>query len=35
MAASTLAVLPIVILFFFTQKTFLRGITFMKNVDIN
>lgn len=35
MAASTLAVLPMVILFFFTQKTFLRGITFMKNVDIN
>jgi len=35
MAASTLAVLPMVILFFLTQKTFLRGITFMKNVDIN
>jgi multiple sugar transport system permease protein len=35
MAASTLTVLPMVILFFLTQKTFLRGITFMKNVDIN
>lgn len=35
MAASTLTVLPMVILFFFTQRTFLRGITFMRNVDVN
>jgi len=35
MAASTLTVLPVVILFFLTQRTFLRGITFMKNVDVN
>ena len=34
MAASTLTVLPIIILFFFTQRTFLRGITFLKNVDV-
>ena len=27
MAASTLVVLPIIVLFFFTQKTFIRGIT--------
>ncbi len=34
MAASTLTVLPVVILFFFTQRTFLRGITFLRNVDV-
>ena len=27
MAASTLLTLPIIILFFFTQKTFIQGIT--------
>ena len=27
MAASTLAMLPTIVLFFFTQKTFVRGIT--------
>jgi len=35
MAASTLTVLPVVVLFFFTQRTFLRGLTFLKNVDVN
>jgi len=28
MAASTLVVLPVIVLFFFTQKTFIQGITF-------
>ena len=35
MAASTLTVLPVVILFFFTQRTFLQGLTFLKNVEVN
>lgn len=33
MAASMLTVLPVVILFFFTQRTFLTGLTFLKNVE--
>lgn len=33
MAASLLTTLPIVVLFFFLQRTFLRGLSFMKNVD--
>jgi multiple sugar transport system permease protein len=33
MAASFLTTLPIVIVFFFMQKTFLQGLSFMKNVD--
>jgi multiple sugar transport system permease protein len=35
MAASTLTVLPVIAIFFLTQRTFLRGITFLKNVDVN
>ena len=35
MAASTLVVLPVVLLFFFTQRSFLRGLTFLKNVDVS
>lgn len=35
MAASTLTVLPVILLFFFTQRTFLRGLTFLKNVDVS
>ncbi len=35
MAASTLVVLPVVLLFFFTQRAFLRGLTFLKNVDVS
>ncbi len=34
MAASTLVVLPMVLLFFFTQRVFLRGLTFLKTVDV-
>ena len=33
MAASVLTVLPMLVLFFFTQKTFLAGIGFLQNVD--
>jgi multiple sugar transport system permease protein len=33
MAASVMTTLPIVVIFFFVQRTFLRGIGFMKNVD--
>jgi multiple sugar transport system permease protein len=33
MAASVLTTLPIVVLFFFLQRSFLRGITVMQNVD--
>jgi multiple sugar transport system permease protein len=33
MAASVLTTLPIVVLFFFLQKSFLQGITVMQNVD--
>jgi multiple sugar transport system permease protein len=33
MAASIMITLPIVIIFFFLQKTFLQGLSFMKNVD--
>ncbi len=33
MAASFMTTLPIVILFFFMQRTFLSGLSFMKNVD--
>jgi multiple sugar transport system permease protein len=33
MATSVLTVTPMVVLFVVTQKTFLQGITFMKNVD--
>jgi multiple sugar transport system permease protein len=33
MAASLLTTLPIVVLFFFLQRSFLRGITVMQNVD--
>jgi len=28
-------VLPMVLLFFFTQRAFLRGLTFLKNVDVS
>lgn len=35
MAASTLVTLPMVLLFFFTQRAFLRGLTFLKSVDVN
>jgi multiple sugar transport system permease protein len=28
MAASTIATLPIILIFFFTQRTFIQGITF-------
>jgi multiple sugar transport system permease protein len=33
MAASTIVVMPVILLFFFTQKTFIQGITVtgMKN----
>jgi len=33
MAASVMTTLPIVLIFFFVQKTFLQGLSFMKNVD--
>ena len=33
MAASVLTTLPIVILFFFLQKTFLTGLSFLRSVD--
>lgn len=33
MAASVLTVLPIVVLFFFTQRAYLQGVTFLKNTD--
>jgi ABC-type glycerol-3-phosphate transport system permease component len=33
MAASIMITLPILIIFFFLQKTFLQGLSFMKNVD--
>jgi multiple sugar transport system permease protein len=33
MAASFLTTLPIVVLFFFMQRSFLAGMSFMKNVD--
>ncbi|HWA73699.1 MAG TPA: carbohydrate ABC transporter permease [Polyangiaceae bacterium] len=33
MAASFLTTVPIVLLFFFVQRTFLAGLSFMKNVD--
>ena len=33
MAASVMTTLPIVLLFFFVQRTFLQGLSFMKNVD--
>lgn len=33
MAASFITTLPIVLLFFFMQRTFLQGLSFMKNVD--
>ena len=33
MAASVLTTLPTVVLFFFLQRSFLRGITVMQNVD--
>ncbi len=33
MAASFMTTMPIVIIFFFLQKTFLQGLSFMKNVD--
>lgn len=33
MAASFITTLPIVILFFFVQRSFLQGLSFMKNVD--
>jgi multiple sugar transport system permease protein len=35
MAASVMTVLPIVLLFFLTQRAYLQGITFLKNVDAN
>jgi multiple sugar transport system permease protein len=33
MAASCLITLPLVVLFFFLQRWFLRGLSFMKNLD--
>jgi multiple sugar transport system permease protein len=33
MAASVLTTLPIVVLFFFLQKTFLQGLSFLRSVD--
>ena len=33
MAASFLTTAPLVALFFFLQRWFLRGLSFMKNVD--
>lgn len=33
MAASVLTVLPVVVLFFMTQKTFLKGVTFLKGTE--
>jgi multiple sugar transport system permease protein len=33
MAASFMTTLPIVILFFFVQRSFLQGLSFMKNVE--
>jgi multiple sugar transport system permease protein len=33
MAASFMTTMPIVLIFFFMQKTFLQGLSFMKNVD--
>jgi multiple sugar transport system permease protein len=33
MAASFMTTLPIVVIFFFVQRTFLQGLSFMKNVD--
>jgi ABC-type glycerol-3-phosphate transport system permease component len=33
MAASCMTALPIVLIFFFVQRTFLQGLGFMKNVD--
>ena len=33
MAASVMTTLPIVVIFFFVQRTFLRGLGFMKNVE--
>ena len=35
MAASTMTVVPVILLFFFTQRTFLRGLTFLRSVDVN
>jgi multiple sugar transport system permease protein len=35
MAAAVLSVAPMVLLFVFTQKTFLQGVTVMKDVDLN
>jgi len=35
MAAAMLTVLPVILLFFFTQRTFLQGLTFLKNVEAN
>ena len=35
MAAATLTVIPVIVLFFFTQRTFLTGLTFLKNVETN
>lgn len=33
MAASVLTVLPVILVFFLTQRTFLQGLTFLKNVE--
>ena len=33
MAASLLTVLPVIVLFFLTQRTFLRGLTFLRNTE--
>jgi len=33
MAASVLTVLPVVVVFFLTQRTFLQGLTFLKNTE--
>ncbi len=33
MAASTLTVIPVIVVFFLFQRTFLRGLTFLRNAD--
>jgi ABC-type glycerol-3-phosphate transport system permease component len=35
MSAAMLTVLPVILLFFFTQRTFLQGLTFLKNTEAN
>lgn len=35
MAASTLTVLPVIVIFFIFQRTFLQGLTFLRNVEMH